>query len=200
MSAAPDEYSYKADTVESVLEIIQPGGAWIVRNHYGAEVLITRGAAALPMIDVDLQSDSHFLEWVTNGFSESLDVTARFEHALNEAELGNVVQLRIYRTASGYRLLVESQALRPHGKLYSLLAEACGADSRYVALCLRQRCFRSRLTPKPWRLHGAGDPNAVGVCRYIESIGRGGVDEHLAPLIHLHDERTKALVDGLKLA
>jgi hypothetical protein len=56
-----------------------------------------------------------------------------------------------------------------------------------------QNCYRARLSLKPDSAEG------VRVCRYLGTIGSAGIDENLAPMIHLHDERTGALLESGEL-
>ena len=167
---------------EPVTELLRPSEAWIVRCKYDSEVLITCGDSALPMVDLDGNFDLEGQE------------LRHFALSLHRSELQ--LQLRVYKTAHGYRLLVENQTLKTGGEIYQLL-DRCfgpwGSDTSYFNLCKKQKCFRARLTPKPEATEGAR------VCEYLGTIGSGGIDENLAPLIHLHDERTGALLESGEL-
>ena len=93
-----------------------------------------------------------------------------------------------------------------------------GTDPRFRNLCRVQESFRARLTPKPWRcgwrapptgfpredgeeedrfahwLHGyeaACEPFAT--CRYLETLGDGGVAASFEPLLDVHDTTSRAL-------
>lgn len=166
---------YDLGPSEPVTELIKPWVAWIVKCKYDSDVLVTRGIWALPMIDID----------------DDVVDPSKFEGLLYRSEFR--IQLRIYKTAHGYRLLVESQRLRPHGALFKELAKAFNCDPSYLKLCRSQECYRARLTPKPEAAEGAR------VCKYLDTIGSGGIDEILAPLIQLHDERTGALLESGEL-
>ena len=166
---------YNLGPTEPITELLRPSEAWITRCKYGSEVLVTYGDSALPMIDID-----------------SEDVTREFlEETLSATELN--LQLRVYKTAHGVRLLIESQALKPDGAVIRVLAEAMHCDTSYLKLCQVQNCYRARLTQKP---EGAA---AARVCEYLCTIGNAGVDEYVAPLIQLHDERTGALLQSGEL-
>ena len=163
---------YNLGPTEPITELLRPSEAWITRCKYGSEVLVTYGDSALPMIDIDCG-----------------DVTRNFlEGALAATELN--LQLRVYKTAHGVRLLAESQVLKPDGAVIRVLAETMRCDPSYLNLCQVQNCYRARLTQKP---EGAG---AARVCEYLCTIGNAGIDEYLAPLIQLHDERTGALLES----
>jgi hypothetical protein len=113
------------------------------------------------------------------------------DYSLRHSELN--LQIRVYKTAHGLRLLVENQSLRPGGRVFLVLAKTFGCDRSYLKLCRSQECYRARLTPKPEAAEGAR------VCEYLGTIGSAGIDEVLAPLIHLHDERTGALLESGEL-
>ena len=165
---------YGLGAVEPVTELIRPNEAWIVRCKYNSEVLVSCGDSALPMVDID----DCLID--VGGWVEA------FSKLLAKTELN--LQVRAYKTAHGYRLLVESQTLKPEGSTYELLARAFSCDASYLELCQKQKCFRARLTPKPEAESGAG------TCRYLGTIGDAGIDEALAGLIQLHDKRTGALL------
>lgn len=133
---------------------------------------MTCGSSALPMIDIDGGAIT--------------DPLARFTKLLESTELP--LQIRVYGTRNGYRLLVESQTLSPSGAVFELLARHLSCDVTYRRLCQKQNCFRARLTPKPGQ-----PPSATRVCIYLGTIGRGGICSTLAPLVQFHDDRTGAL-------
>jgi hypothetical protein len=173
---------YVCREVEPVVELLRPSEAWVVENHYGSQVLVTRGLSALPLVDVDGPG--------------SLDI---FAVRLCELELFPHMQLRCYRTAGGWRLLVVSQTLTPEWVLFALLHRGMGGDERYLQLCKRQRTFRARLSPKPSRL--ALREKDVAACRFAGTIGGGKPDGALLELVEFHDQRTRALEEGhLRLA
>jgi len=59
--------------------------------------------------------------------------------------------LRVYETPLGYRVLVMHTTFEPHGHDVAQCFDALGCDPVYVAMCRVQRCFRARVSPKPWR-------------------------------------------------
>jgi hypothetical protein len=95
-------------------------------------------------------------------------------------------------------------------------------------MCVIQRCFRVRLTAKPWRIgiasHMRPRPGvwpvrperiaacnewvanyeaqaaAFAACRYVESLGSGEIHESLRPVVELHDRESHALLASAKLA
>jgi len=58
---------------------------------------------------------------------------------------------RVYRTKAGLRLLATHALFDPESTSTEQVFDALGADPLYRRLCRTQKCFRARLTPKPWR-------------------------------------------------
>lgn len=137
-------------------------------------------------------------------------------------------QVRRYRTPAGQRLLVTHCAFRSDDPLVAAFFQAVGADPVYVRMCFNQRCFRARLSAKPWRI-GIGDhlrprpgvwpvrpeqravraawvaryeqaANGFAACHFAESSGSGAADPALAEVVDLHDRCCHALRTTLPLA
>jgi hypothetical protein len=90
-------------------------------------------------------------------------------------------------------------------------------QQRYRALCATQKCFRARLTPKPWRC-GVDKPRVrwpwgdakwearfrkweavyakaadrYATCRLIGHFGRVDIAPELCELVEIHDRATRA--------
>lgn len=60
--------------------------------------------------------------------------------------------LRVYETPRGFRLLVLHQTFDPRSEVVEQFFETLKADPIYQRMCHNQRCFRARLSPKPWRI------------------------------------------------
>lgn len=60
--------------------------------------------------------------------------------------------MNLYRTAAGYRLLVLHQKFDPADEQLWKNLHKLGVDPLYSRMCQLQKCFRARLTPKPWRI------------------------------------------------
>jgi hypothetical protein len=131
---------------------------------------------------------------------------------------------RIYRTKAGLRLLATHALFDPADPVCEQVFAAMGADHLYRKLCQTQKCFRARLTPKPWRCGighpparwpfvGGGEEQAFGnwdakyqaacrakaTCQLLDQ-GSGAVHEELREMVKLHDEMTRAESMGLELA
>lgn len=136
--------------------------------------------------------------------------------------------LRLYKTPGGLRLLATHQPFEPDAPEVQQFFAAVGADPIYVLMCLNQRCFRARLTAKPWRMGIQGhmrprpgvwpvDPARrhlreqwvtryeemaakFAACQFVECLGSGVVHQDLVQVIALHDHESKAIQHGLPLA
>jgi hypothetical protein len=131
---------------------------------------------------------------------------------------------RIYRTAGGFRALAPGREFDPAGRDTQDLMKATGTDPWFVRLCLAQKSFRARLTPKPWRIGLKAPPGEFpregdmqerftqwlreyesaskghATCRFIETVGKGGfVGSDDGDLVELHDRATRA-TESLPLA
>jgi len=131
---------------------------------------------------------------------------------------------RIYRTKAGLRLLATHGLFEPADPLCERVFSAVDADPLYRKLCQTQKCFRARLTPKPWRcgvphvparwpFENAAEQRAFGnwdtkyqaasrtkaTCQLLD-MGSGAVHAELRDMIALHDEMTRATSPGFWLA
>ena len=88
---------------------------------------------------------------------------------------------RLYRTAAGYRLLLpnisgvirrDSYIVEPRNFDWGSW-EHLPVDETYKRLCLQQRVWRARLTPKPWRV----EDGTEAVCCPINAGEKGGGPE-----------------------
>ncbi len=108
----------------------------------------------------------------------------------------------------------------PREPLVAEFFRALGTDPLYVRMCLKQNCFRARLSAKPWRIgiesHLKPRPGvwpiapermpqrtrwiehydqlAAGyaACRLVEDLGSGKVDPDVRWLQQLHDDLSGA--------
>lgn len=134
--------------------------------------------------------------------------------------------LRIYRTPAGFRLLAMHGRFDPLASEVADFFNAIGADPAYVRMCMKQRCFRARLSAKPWRIGLARIKPRPGVwpinperlperkrwvadyerkaegyaaCAYMATLGNGRVDAEVERVRELHDAACRA-ESGLPLA
>lgn len=123
---------------------------------------------------------------------------------------------RLYRTAAGLRAIAIDREFDPAGRDAQDLMAATGTDPAFMRLCLAQKSFRARLTPKPWRCdtrlppgeHPRTDDHvragfvdwladyeraaaSYATCQYIETIGSGTLKGAAEKLVALHDRVTR---------
>lgn len=131
-------------------------------------------------------------------------------------------EARVYRTPQGLRVLVTHRTFDPNEPEVLECFRALAVDTRYANMCRKQKCFRARVSPKPWRanvcrirprpgvwpLTGPALADRVGwvaeysaacagfaSCRYLDTLGRGGVHPAARPVLELHDRLCKATSD-----
>lgn len=135
--------------------------------------------------------------------------------------------LRVYRTPAGYRLLVLHQLFDPAEQSVTDFFKALDVDPVYQRMCRNQRCFRARLTAKPWRIGISThmrprpgvwpiDPQRLtdrqrwvdeyekvrqqyAACRFIGALGSNMVHPKAHTVQKLHDEQCGAR-SGLPIA
>ena len=182
--------------------------AWaITRNAYGCDVLNT---ARMVFVDVDHPDAA---------LAKNLDKARRW------VDKHQGWSMRAYRTRAGLRLLATHGLFAPDDPLIvGDLFPSLDTDPLYARLCKTQASFRARLTPKPWRC-GCQAPHfrwpwrdakdrerfqqwangyktaaqKYATCELAAEIGPRQVHPDLAPMIALHDERSR-VGSGLPLA
>jgi hypothetical protein len=61
-------------------------------------------------------------------------------------------RLGIYRTPAGFRIMALHRTFDPLDPEVAGFFEAIQGDPVYTRMCVNQRCFRARVSPKPWRI------------------------------------------------
>lgn len=117
---------------------------------------------------------------------------------------------------AGLRAMAIDREFDPTAREVQDLMLATGTDPAYARLCMVQRSFRARLTPKPWRCGSLRPPGRYALldgelqrrfaawlgeydraskryatCRYLETIGNGSPRGDTERLIELHDRETR---------
>jgi hypothetical protein len=131
-------------------------------------------------------------------------------------------RVAVYETPGGARLLPLHAPFRLEGSPDEAIAfmRYVGVDPLYLRMCRLQKCFRARVSPKPWRIgvsehFRAGgtwpvtDPEklarrarwvddytraAAGAasCRFVEAVGRGRPDPTIDEVRRIHDDLCRA--------
>jgi len=125
-----------------------------------------------------------------------------------------------YETPAGVRLLPLHATFDPASEVTDAFMSHVGADPLYARMCRLQKCFRARVTPKPWRTRftrayvGGGvwpvtDPVKLSrrqawiaeyelvlpeyaACRFVRTLGLGAPDERVERIQALHDDLSNA--------
>lgn len=195
----PSDYAYAADRrLEPIVELLRtPFGdpSRVTVNGYGALVL---NATAAMFVDIDLPG---------RGRDDTAEPPGLAPALAKRPELG----FRLYRTRAGLRLLCTTATFDPQSDEAQALLAHLGADPKYVLLCRVQRCFRARLTPKPWRagerpletpltkgvarndLQGYVDRTwGYATARFLRTAGGEDVIPEVRPIVEYHDRWTQA--------
>lgn len=203
-------YDYAAVPAREELLAEPVPGAAITRNGYGCEVLNSDRAA---FIDVDLPGPGLLDRLFRGGRDGVRDRALEAIAAVLQAEGRHA---RAYETAKGLRVLLTDQPYDAAAADTQTLFEKLGCDPLYLRLCKRQRCFRARLTPKPWRMDMTGPParwpyspaakgparawlreyesRSAKFCtaRFLDTLGSGRTHAELRPIVTLHDRACRA--------
>jgi hypothetical protein len=124
---------------------------------------------------------------------------------------------RVYRTKAGLRLLATHAPVAPDEPATEQAFDELGADPLYRKLCRTQKCFRARLTPKPWRCGSENPPcrwpwedersearfekwdtryrkacQDFATCALAATQGSQQIDPTIQPILKVHDEMTRA--------
>jgi hypothetical protein len=157
-------YAYTDQTIREPIvdEQIVDGQRFmaITRNGYGAYVLNTANVFFAD-IDVPFKPVKSFrnalraflLQPQENAFTahDSEYENAVIDTVHSVARTHNL-GMRLYRTNAGHRAVITSTLVDPRSDQSRKLLAALGSDEKYIHLCSVQKCYRARLTPKPWRI------------------------------------------------
>ena len=142
------ETDYQKPIKEVIIKEIDNNNI-ITRNRYGAEVLNT---CSLSIFDIDEYRKS-FFEWIT--FKEIKNhkqaIYAKLKK-LKEEGLYPDTTWRVYETARGIRLIIVGKYFVPGSSEFNSFCRLVNVDELYAHLCVKQDCYRARLTPKPARI------------------------------------------------
>ena len=217
---------FREPVIQEIKDDAGERAAVITRNSYGCLVLNT---ARVMFVDVDLPEPKKpglFQKLFGKPSAEPPPLTeagalAKVENwTRNNPEWG----WRIYRTRAGLRLLATHALFDPEAAASDRIFDALAADPLYCQLCKTQKCFRARLTSKPWRCGVRHKPERWpfldaraekhfqkweaqyqsmsfnwATCALVKKLGNDTVHPAIQPILKLHDEMTK-VESGLQLA
>ena len=191
----------------------------VTRNSYGCLVL---NISRVMFVDIDLPEPKRPGGLFKRLFGKP-DLTPPINH--QEAAMTKIENWtrnhpewgwRIYRTRAGLRLLATQDLVEANSDIADTVFEALGADPLYRKLCKTQKCFRARLTPKPWRCGIHTKPqrwpwlnakeekrfqkweaqyqsssSSWATCELLRQIGNSDVHPEVQAILKLHDDTTR---------
>ncbi|MBK9924900.1 MAG: hypothetical protein IPP66_06355 [Anaerolineales bacterium] len=198
---------YEVEIREELLQEIDPH-AIVTRNRYGARVLNVEN---MMILDIDKPKSTGGLA----GLFKKKDTRPPKEQIFDMVKTLAVTKypnyaFRIYETYQGARVIVLGRDFDPRDRETKKMMDEFNCDPLYTMLCVKQGCYRARLTPKPSRmkLRGykvkyprEGDDSefqrwvseyeslsrSFSVCKFIGQVGTGyGGSE----VIRFHDDVT----------
>jgi hypothetical protein len=195
--------SYEAEIREEILRIIDDHSA-ITRNRYGASVLNTE---KMMILDIDGPKIG-FLDLFKKDSRSDKDKI--FDMVRKLATKYQGYAFRLYETFQGARVIVLGRDFDPRDRETKRMMDEFNCDPLYTFLCIKQGCYRARLTPKPYRMKMRGykvkfpregddsefqqwlaqyeaNSRSFNVCRFVEQLG---TSQPLTDVVYLHDDLT----------
>lgn len=147
ISSGQPANEYESPIKEHVERIIDDANI-ITVCRYGAKILNTSQYTVLDLDDYPI----NFLDIFKplHKLSKKERIIYKFEERLKKhPELGS--DFRIYETTKGIRI-IGKKYLNPEGNLHSTLMRKFYVDWLYIILSEKQKCYRARISPKPFRM------------------------------------------------
>ena len=143
---------YESEIREEILQTIDPRNV-ITRNRYGARVLNSEN---ILFLDIDKPKPAGL-----GGLFKKKDTRSPKEQIFDMVKTLATTKyssysFRIYETFQGARVIVLGRDFDPRSAETKKLMDEFNCDPLYTFLCIKQGCFRARLTPKPSRMKFRG--------------------------------------------
>ena len=138
---------YEAEIREELLQTIDDHSA-ITRNRYGARVL---NVEKLMILDIDKPKST---AGGLGGLFKKKDARSPKEQIFEMVKTLATTKyknyaFRIYETFQGARVIVLGKNFDPRDGATKKIMDEFNCDPLYTLLCIKQGCYRARLTPKP---------------------------------------------------
>jgi hypothetical protein len=219
----------REQVLEEFYDLAGDKASIITRNSYGCLVL---NAARAMFVDIDLDGESRnpatgeIIYEASGGFFANLRRSFGSRVTGEERAIAKVEEWtrqhsdwgwRIYRTFAGLRLLATHALIDSDAGITADVFQSVDADPLYRQLCKTQKCFRARLTPKPWRCGVDKAPerwpfltpkreNAFNswkakyeaaaenyaTCKFLQSVGTETIHPDVQSVLTVHDNATRA--------
>ncbi len=144
--APPDDYEVAIR--EEIIEEIDAQNL-VSRNRYGALIL---NSETVVFIDID---EPRIGFWKRLFGNKNLTKKQQMLEMIEQQASNRTYQglgFRVYETHSGMRLTVTGREFTAGSDVSRQLLSAFNSDPLYALLCVKQQCYRVRLTPKPHRM------------------------------------------------
>jgi hypothetical protein len=198
---------YEVEIREELLQTIDDCSV-ITRNRYGARVL---NVEKMMIMDIDEPRSAGLL----GGLFKKKDTRSPKEQIFDMVKTLATTKytdlaFRLYETFRGARVIVLGRDFDPRDSGTKKMMDEFNCDPLYTLLCIRQGCYRARLTPKPSRMKFRGFKvkypregedsefqrwvseyenmsRNFSVCKFIGQVG----GSHSMPeVVRLHDDVT----------
>ena len=199
---------YESEIREELLQTIDDRSV-ITRNRYGARVL---NVEKLMILDIDKPKSSG---GGLAGLFKKKDPRPPKEQIFDMVKTLATTKytnlsFRIYETFQGARVIVLGRDFDPRDSETKKMMDEFNCDPLYTLLCIKQDCYRARLTPKPSRMKfrgfkvkypREGDEGEFqrwvseyesmsrnfSVCKFV---GQVGASHSMPDVVQLHDDVT----------
>jgi hypothetical protein len=211
---------------EVLREFRSPDGsviATVSRNSVGCRVLNTDGLLFIDVDVADTSSGGSLLDRLLRRGQSDPQIKLEEDASTRAHEwvaANPDWRWHLYRTKGGIRLMAVHRPIPPSDPVVQRVFDTFNADPLYRRLCENQRCYRARLTPKPWRCGADRPPDRwpwknqeaeqkfrvwdqqyttvmrpFATCRFLGKVGGAGMASELREIVHFHDDKTGASKD-----
>ncbi len=150
------------------------------------------------------------------------------EHVIKAIE--QYLYIKIYSTLKGYRVIILGLYKDPRHAIPGRISRILNTDELYWKLCIKQNCYRARLTPKPHRIPNCPEiiidrtnrkPSMEKIieweknyfsihkdyatCSFLKEMGnisllKNHTHTRFLEILNIHDNYTRAHINNLPLA
>ena len=140
---------YEFDIREEIIQEIDAQNI-ITRNRYGALVLNSENH-----MFIDIDQNRRFIGFWDRLLRDNIPRKELLQQKIIKklsSKKYRATNARLYETNNGFRVVLLKKADSPRDKKMIRIMKDLFVDPTYLFLCIRQNCYRARLTPKPYRI------------------------------------------------
>ena len=141
---------YEVDIREEIVQEIDSQNI-ITRNRYGALVLNSENH-----MFIDIDQNKRFMGLWDRLLRDNVPRKELLQQKIIKklsSKKYRATNARVYETNNGFRVVLLKEADSPRNKKMIRIMKDLFVDPTYLFLCIRQNCYRARLTPKPHRIN-----------------------------------------------